>query len=193
MLRVTLEEFKKFKPCWLKDEEKSRRLEEIGSRKESWTAQDVLELEEIKAEDRLWSVLREELIPGPVLHEFACRIAERVLEKAGVTDERSWNGIRVKRLWVKGEATDEELAAARDAAWNAAGDAAWDAAWPAAWPAAWGAARDAARVAAWPAARDAAWGAARDAAQDAAWPAARDAAREEQVEMLKELLREEEK
>ena len=54
-----------------------------------------------------------------VLHEFACRVAEDALTTAMVTDERCWNAIKVKRLWLKGEATDKDLAAA----W-AAGDAA---------------------------------------------------------------------
>jgi hypothetical protein len=82
------------------------------------------------------------------LHEFACWCAERALKRAKVTDERSWNAIRVKRAWLDGKATDAELDAARDAAWaaarDAAGDAALDAAWDAAWAAAWAAAWDAA-------------------------------------------------
>ena len=97
-----------------------------------------------------------------LLHLFACDCAERALKrerKAGrEPDARSWDAIRVKRLWLAGEATDAELAAA-GAAWAAAG-AAWAAA-GAAWDAA-GAAR-AAAWAAW-AARAAAW-----AARDAAW------------------------
>ena len=74
------------------------------------------------------------------LHEFACWCTERALKrerKAGrEPDERSWNAIRVKRAWLRGEATDEDLAAARAAALAAARDAARDAAWDAAWAAA---------------------------------------------------------
>ncbi len=103
-----------------------------------------------------------------VLREWGCDCAKRALKKARVTDERSWNTIKVARLYNKRGATKEELAAAwaaaRDAAW-AARDAAWDAAW-AARDAAWAAARDAAWDAAW-AARAAARAAARDAARDA--------------------------
>jgi len=99
------------------------------------------------------------------LRLFACDCAERTLKrerKAGrEPDERSWKAIIVSRRYANGEATLEELQAARDAAWDAARDAAWDAA-DAAWDAA---------DAAWDAARDTAW----DAAWNAAWNAARDA------------------
>jgi hypothetical protein len=142
------------------------------------------------------------------LHEFACRCAETAMKTAKVEDQRCWAAIETKRRWLKGEATDEELDAAWDAAWDAARDAAWDAARDAAWDAARdaarAAARDAARAAAWAAARDAArdaaraaardaaraaaWAAARDAARDAAWDAARAAARDAQNQQLHDML-----
>ena len=156
MKTVTYEQFLEFKPCWLEDG-RAEKLAKIGARKQDWTAVDVLKLRSVSMEDRLWAVLREEFLPATILHEFACRCAERALKKAKVTDERSWNAIKVKRAWLKGEATDEELAAARAAAaaaWaaGAAGAAAWaawaaGAAWAvAAWVAAW-AARDTAAAA----------------------------------------------
>ena len=65
------------------------------------------------------------------LHEFACDAATALLdaeEAAGRTvDPRSRRAIEVKRLWLEGKATDQELAAA----WDAARDAAWVAAWDA--------------------------------------------------------------
>jgi len=99
-----------------------------------------------------------------VLHEFSCRCAEDALALVRKPDARSLRAISVKRAWLRGEASDGQLAAARDAAgdagpagpagaawaaaraaWNAwaAGGAAWNA-----W-AAGGAARNAARAAAW--------------------------------------------
>ena len=117
-----------------------------------------------------------------------------------LTDPRSLAALDVAERYAAGKATDEELAAARDAAWaaasDAAGDAARDAAWAAAWDAAeasWAAARDAARDAAGAAtwyAADAAFDAARDAtwyAADAAFDAARDA-REAQADHLRTLV-----
>jgi hypothetical protein len=78
-----------------------------------------------------------------------------------MTDERSIKAIDVAERFAHGNATSEELAAARAAAW----DAAW-----------------AARDAAW----DAAW-AARDAAGDAAWDAARAAQREYLINLFTDL------
>jgi len=111
-----------------------------------------------------------------VLRDWGCDCAERALKKAKVTDERSWNAIKIARLYIKGAATKGEL----DAAKSAARDAAWDAARDAAWDAAWDAARDAAK--------SAAWDAARDAAKSAAWDAARDAARDAEVKWQKRRL-----
>jgi len=122
---------------------------------------------------------------------FACDCAAHVLKffgKAFPGDKRPREAIEVARRYARGKATEEELAAAWDAAWAAAwaaaraaaGDAARAAAWDAAWAAAWAAARDAA----WAAARDAAWAAARDAAGDAAG----DAERRWQVKTFKKRL-----
>ena len=55
-----------------------------------------------------------------LLHEFACDVAEDALKTAKVKDKRSWAAIDAKRKWLRGEITDDELAAARDAAWAAA-------------------------------------------------------------------------
>ena len=93
-----------------------------------------------------------------------------------MTDPRSTAALDVAERHANGNATDEELAAAWDAARAAVWDAAWDAAWAAARAAAWNAARAADRAAA----RAAAWDAARDAQKskfiemvDAAVPAER--------------------
>lgn len=67
-----------------------------------------------------------------VLHEFACWCATHALDReyaAGrKVDPRSRSAVAVKLAWLDGKATDNELAAAWDAAWDAARAAAWDAA-----------------------------------------------------------------
>ena len=144
MKTVTYEEFLKFAPCWLKYEDGAERIkayfDRFGGR---MSALDILTLDDVSAEDKLWSVLREEFIPAPILHEFACVCAECALTLIDNPDPRSIKAVEVKRAWMCGEATDEELATTRDAAWDAARDAA----------------RYAARYAAEAAARCAAWSA----------------------------------
>jgi len=90
---------------------------------------------------------------------FAVWCAREALRLVNKPDRRSVAACDVAERYANGEATDGELAAAKDAAWVAAKDAAGDAAWAAARDAAWVAAKDAA----WIAARDAAWIAARAA------------------------------
>ena len=108
-----------------------------------------------------------------------------------MTDARSLAALDVTERYANGEATVEELDAARDAAWAATRDAAR--------AATRAATRDAARGSgAWGAARAAAWGAARDVARGAAWDAARaaaldaalDAARAAQEARLREVCNE---
>jgi len=163
------------------------------------TALDVLRHPNVTAQDKLWLVLRESWIPAPVLHEFACRCAEWAFALVGGADPRSVEAIATKRRWLRGEATDDELAAAQDAAraaaWGAARTTAWgaaraaqDAARTAALNAALAASQDAARPAAWEAAWEAALAAAWAAAQAATRIAARAAARAAQVEQLIALL-----
>jgi hypothetical protein len=106
----------------------------------------------------------------PILHEAECVFAKGALRIAKVTDPRSWAAIEAKRKWLRGEITDEELAAAALPAEAAASAAAWDAAGDAAWKAASAAAGAAASAAAWDAAGDAAW----KAAWEAAWEAQND-------------------
>ena len=174
MKTVTVEQFKSFRPCWLETAEGRADFARIAAIRDEWTALDVLNLPDVSAADKLWSVLREEFIDAPILHEFACRCAEYALSFADKPDPRSIAAIEAKRKWLRGEIKDKELRAARDAA----GAAAWDAARAAAWDAARAAARDAARAAA------------RAAARDAAWAAARAAANEHELEILLELLEE---
>ena len=193
MKTVTVGQFRKFGPCWLETAEGREKFARIAAIRNEWTALDVLNLPDVSVQDKFWSVLREEFIEAPILHEFACRCAEYALSFVEGPDPRSIAAIEAKRKWLRGEITDAELAAACDAAWDAAHDAAMYAARIAARVATMYAARIAAWAAAKAAARAAAWATANDAALDtacAARDAARDAAREHELEILRELLEE---
>lgn len=124
MKTVTVEQFKKFRPCWLETAEGRAKFASIAALRKEWTALDVLNLPDVSAQDKLWSVLREEFIEAPMLHEFACRCAEYALSFVGSPDPRSIAAIEAKRKWLRGEITDAELDAACDVAWDAAHDAA---------------------------------------------------------------------
>ena len=127
MKTITYEQFLEFEPCYLDDPKKKALMDSIAARRERWSALDILALDEIPPADRLWAILREELIDAPILHEFACRCAERALSCVENPNPHSVRAIEVKRAWLRGKATDEELAAARRAA-RAARHATWAAA-----------------------------------------------------------------
>lgn len=167
---VTYEQFLEFEPCWAREETGRRKLryykDKFGGKA---TALDILKLKRVPAEYRLWAVLREEFIPANMLHEFACRVAEKALALIENPDPRSIAAIGDKRKWLRGEITNDELAAAWSAAQGAVWAAAQDRVRTAALAAAQTAARGAARTAAWSAAQDAALAAACGAARSAAW------------------------
>ena len=122
MKTIAYEDFVSFNPCWLtEDEERNEHADQLAgyrAMRDEWSALDILRLDEVDAEDRLWLVLREELIDAPILHEFACRCAERALSRIDKPDERSIAAIEAKRKWLRGEISDDEMAVARDAAWS---------------------------------------------------------------------------
>ena len=133
---LTIDLVMSWNPC---KEYTLERVEELFAGREALTPQEVAALD-IPAADKLWVLLREEIIPAEVLHELACKFAERPLlrerDAGREPDPRSWKAIEAKRAWLRGEINDEELEVARSAAWDAA------------WAATWSAARDAAGYAA---------------------------------------------
>lgn len=196
---ITLDQLVKWKPRWLHNpdgmERAQRYADQLGGRA---NALDILRISDIPADDRLWVVLREEMIPATILHGFGVWCADQALSLIDDPDPRSVNAVAIKRRWMRGEATDDELRTAQAAAWAAAHNAALDAvqaaAQAAAHNAAWAAARVAAREDTWSTAQDTAWAAAWAAAQDATWATAQATAqaatRETQVQHLIDVLEE---
>ena len=129
---------------------------------EDWqgTALDILKVGGCPPQDRLWVVLRNDWIDDRTMRLFAVWCARQALALVVNPDPRSVAACDVAERYANGQATDKELAAARDAARAAAMAAARDAARAAAMAAAWDAAKAAAWAAVWDAARDAVWAAA---------------------------------
>jgi len=160
-VRTTLNKIRKHKPCtdgW------EKLLTYLGKTKADDEEISVLTiLDSNGLNDALWC-LRAVEGHDKEIRLYAVWCARQVQHL--LTDQRSLDALDVAEKYANGQAAEDELNAARAAAWSAAGAAAW---------AAGAAARAAAREAA-----DAAWGAAWGAwvaAGDAARAAARDAAR----------------
>ena len=168
---VTVKEVLSWEPC--EDDYPEEKIRKLFGRRKRLNALDILKLK-ISFADQLWAICRENIVPDEIFHLWACWCAERALKrerKAGrEPDQRSWAAIEAKRRWVRGEISDKDLTAARDAAWAAAGDAIW-------------AARDAAWATAWDAASATAW----DAAGAATWDAEEKAQRRKLIKMLEAL------
>ena len=184
MKTLTWADFAKHNPCY-------NPAEKYGE----WqgTILDLMHHPDIPNEDKFWAFTREGIVDDKTLRLFAVACARRLQHL--LTDQRSLDALDVAEKYANGNATEDELNAAwdaaRDAAWaaagGAAGDAARDAAWAAARDAAFDAASDAARYAAWTAAWAAARAAAKDAARDAAWETERKAQIQIAIELLTKL------
>ncbi len=169
MLTTTLNRIRAHSPCRAGWKNLQRGLGKTQADDEPLPYADILRINGL--DDALWCCCAEPQY-SKEWRLYAVWCARRVQHL--MTDARSVAALNVAERYAYGQATDDELGAARVAARVAARDAAWDvarvaarvAASAAAWDAAWDAAEVAARAAAIAAARAAAW--------DAAWDAARD-------------------
>ena len=144
---ITVDGIMNLGPC---DGYTRERMEELRKtqcgRRKNITMKDIL-TSEFPPEDKLWLVLRNEFLTDAELNEIAIwcweKIARPIWEQHYPGDRRPHEAVRIKKLWMKGKATDDELAYAMEAAGAAA-----CAAGAYAMAAARAAARDAARDAA---------------------------------------------
>ena len=85
--------------------------------------------EVVPLKDRVWLLLQ--MVSDEEKHLLACRFAERALRRERKVGRdpapACWEAIRVKRLWARGKATDEELEAGYSAACSAGYSAAYSA------------------------------------------------------------------
>jgi hypothetical protein len=144
------------------------RVTALWDGREALSALDILGLE-IPVDDRFWAIFHNLFFTDKELRLMACDFAESTLHLYTGDSPAPAEAIRVSRLYANGEASSEDLDAARDAAWDAASEAA---------------DRDAASEAAARAAARAAWGAALAAARTAA----SGAEQQKQIEIIKRYL-----
>jgi hypothetical protein len=154
-----IENVKSWKPCY----DPIKHLQP-GIR---YNAVKILEREDIPAQDRLWVVLRTDLVSEKCMRLFAVWCARQVVKPDA--DPRTLNALEIAEKYANGEATDSELSAA----YSAANSAAYSAAYSAANSAAYSAANIAANI----------------AANSAAYIAANSAARQKQIEKLIEMIK----
>ena len=93
------------------------------------TILDILKDERIPDNDKIWAATRQGILDDKTLRLFACKCVREVWHL--LTDERLKNAVEVAERYANGQATDEELDAARyaSAAASAASEAAVEAAW----------------------------------------------------------------
>ncbi|MGD8305183.1 MAG: hypothetical protein PVF17_00890 [Ignavibacteria bacterium] len=132
---ITIKKVLELKPCYSESE-----LEELRKKNNLGKKVSVLEIlkSKIPTSDILWLVFCPDFIEEKILHELSIIFATRALKqerKAGREPHPdSWKAIKMKKKWLAGKATDEELRAAESAAWSAeklASEVAWESLWSA--------------------------------------------------------------
>ena len=90
MKTITKEDLLKLRPCC-----GGHQLRRVAGERTHWSALDILARKGVPQEDRLWVVLREELIDGRLLYKFAKRTARRRLkELKPILTRQSWVAIK---------------------------------------------------------------------------------------------------
>ena len=120
-MKITIEQIIKMGPCPGYDTE-GKIIERMG---DVWplTPLEIAVLD-IPVDDRFWMLLHPRIMPEKQMHLLACDFAEHRLsayEAQYLNDDRSRKVIKIKRSWVAGLATDEELSVARVAVDRARG------------------------------------------------------------------------
>ena len=109
MKTFTIDDVRKWSPCYPPERYLSEGVE--------YTVLSILDDDRIPFQDRLWCICRPDLLSDKLMRLFAVWCAKQVQL---MTDERSIAAIDVAERFANGEATQEELADAWDAAWAAA-------------------------------------------------------------------------
>lgn len=112
MKTVTLSQFKKLNRSWIKKNGGKQILKEIQKKKASWTALDVLNMEHLTSNEKLYILLREEFVPDEILHKFALACVDHAFEVLGI-DEISeplcFYAMEAKKMWLRHEISSDDL------------------------------------------------------------------------------------
>ena len=100
-MKITREQLRRWGACYT-DKKIAELVPEDGL-----TPLEVAALD-IPKKDRMWVLLREDVIPARALRLLACGWAEDACLRTGWNDERSLNAIAVARRFAVGEATEAE-------------------------------------------------------------------------------------
>lgn len=140
-MRITRELLMGWRACYT-----DGRIAEIVP-KAGLTPLEVCDFSGVSTQDRMWVLLREEVLSTKVLRLLACNWARQALALDPMVDSRAVDTIEVAERYAYGRATEDEFAEARDAAYRVLppGEVA---AHSHAWIAVWLDAEDAARCAA---------------------------------------------
>jgi len=104
-MKITIKKLVEWNACY--DEDELKEFKKNLKIKDGVTPLEFIDLD-IKTEDKIWTLLRPEIIPEKELHLLGCKFAEAALKL-------EMSVIKLKKLWLKGKAMDEELEAARSA------------------------------------------------------------------------------
>ena len=134
MYYTTLKSIKVHRPCEKGWKKLLWHLHKTRADDKPLSLLDILESNGIQ--DAIWAL---RAVDDPACERDARIFAVRCVRQLQhlLSNEQSLKALDVAEKYACGEASNEELAAAQDAAWAAAQDAAWAAAHAAAWEAAW--------------------------------------------------------
>ena len=106
-MKITPELVLNWYPCYSPEE-----IIKMFKGKKFATPLEICDATHVSLQDKLWVLLREQIIPLPLAQEFACKCVENYLplfEKQYPKDLRPRKAIKAKRDWLLGKIKDNEL------------------------------------------------------------------------------------
>lgn len=152
-------------------------------------------LDKLGLDDALWCCRAEPALSSywRLFAVWCARQVEHLMD-----DERSIAALDIAERYAQGQATDDELASARDSARPSAWSSVWDSARASTCPSLWSSAWSSARASTWPSAWSSAWDSASNSARastwtiaspwDSAWTRGWDSARASQAAAFRQLV-----